>query len=90
VYSIILSLYQKLRARHDAHVMSVMMLGLEEKRAKVPNEMPIASNSCTMFFNTAKADIEPDFFKALDAFKKASQMISDSIPHMQKLYDELK
>jgi hypothetical protein len=71
VYGVICQLYRKLHAKHAAHMMAVTMqsLGERRERANVPNGMRVATNSGTMFFNNAKGDAEPDFAKALDAFR---------------------
>ena len=90
VYTAISSLYRQLHDKHSAHVMAVTMQGLQEKQPKVPKGMQVATNSGTMFFNTAKTDAAPDFAKALEAFKQARQMISGAIPYMQALHNRLK
>jgi hypothetical protein len=90
VYEAIFSLYRNLRDKHSDHVMAVVMQGLAEKQAKVPKGMHISTNSTTIFFKGAQADAPSNFAKALDAFKKARQMIAGSIPHMQALHDQPK
>jgi hypothetical protein len=90
VYSSIVSLYEKLHAKHAAHITSVIVEGLHEKHTKVPPGMRIATSSGMMLFNTAHAVPEPDFVKALDNFKRANRMISNSVRQMQALHDQLK
>lgn len=88
VYSAIVTLFRRLRDQHATSLIAVTMQDLKEKQAKVPPGMPIATNTGTMFFSSARANIEPDFAAALDAFRKARQLISDSIPYMRALQSQ--
>ncbi len=90
VYETIFSLYQKVRGKHPEQVTKVVMQGLAERHAKVPQGMHVSTNSTTIFFRGAQADAPPGFAVALEAFKTARNMIAGSIPHMQALHDQLK
>jgi hypothetical protein len=71
-------------------MIEVALQDLVEKQANVPADMRVATSSGAMFFNVAKANVEPDFAKAIDAFKQAGPLISDSVPHVRILHNQLK
>jgi len=80
VYSTILRLYLKIHAKHADHVQNVIMQSIQEKHAKIQNNnnMMSATNIGPIFFNIA-SDIEPDFSKALNGFKKARRDLHDEL-----------
>jgi hypothetical protein len=90
VYAAIFSIYHKLREKHPDVITHVMMQRIQARQAKIPSGVRRVSHSATMFFRPAPALAEPDFEKALDAFKTARTMIFGSIPDMQALHDQLK
>ena len=90
IYAAIYSLYQALQQKHATPILQVTMQTLQERQARVPTGMRVATSTGTMFFNMVKLKSDADFEAALEGFKKARGMMTNSIPHMQALHDQIR
>jgi hypothetical protein len=85
VYGEIFLLSQKLTENCADAINEVVAHDLEMRSALVPNGMPRATTTGTMFFSVARKENKATFTEAFDEYLKATRMIEGAVPYLEIL-----
>jgi len=86
IYQEICSITQLLKSKMQGEMTQVVMDELLSKSEKIPAGTP-RSTIGTTSFSFAMGEPKKDFQEALDAYKKARELISGSVPYLKLLHN---
>lgn len=96
IYQEILAITNLLNSNLSSELQQVIMDTVQVRNGKIPNEVPRATTTGTMFFSLASADRKETFQEALSSYTESREKLFGSVPYLRlfsktvALYTKLK
>lgn len=96
IYQEILTITNLLSSELSIEIQQVVMETLQARNEKIPNEVPRATTTGTMFFSLANANRKETFQEALSCYTESREKLFGSVPYLRlfskavALYTKLK
>ncbi|MDT7849838.1 hypothetical protein Q9292_09465 [Methylophilus sp. VKM B-3414] len=85
IYSEIFTITALIKSSLSNEMQQVIMDTLQRRNEKIPQDIPRATTTGTMFFSLAMAEQKSSFQEALVSYKEARETVNGSVPFLRSL-----
>lgn len=83
IYNEILTITALIKANLSSEMQQVVMDTVQRRNKKIPQDIPRATTTGTMFFSLAMAEQKDSFQEALISYKEAREKVNGSVPFLR-------